>query len=549
MATPLSDEITAINPPANRIRCGAERDLPDLRADVVRALDRIDVEFVDIEAQFAALALTAPSQTIAPRVDFYISGTTGSDANDGDTPGAPLKTFAALVEKMPKIIGPLTRHVILHCRETIVAPTADELAALHYVVQPSTDGAPAPVFVVDGGTGVTVTLDDGAGSDIVSDINAAGQVGLTTAAWTDDEWRGHWCKFSTGPLAGQRFVVRGNTPTTLRLLDVGPAVVGDPGAAAEFHLERPTTEITAPAASGREFALLISGRADYHLQNLYFSGGARIGVGLSGAENRAVISHVIHAGGAGETPAVFGREDTMSCEIAINGHVFDVVTPAPDANDLGTERLGLSQIANSAPLENVQQGGKFSMRYSVLPMVLEAYSDRSRYLGSWIGQYTTRYGRMGSHSAEPTGGHTAEDGDVPGIPTTFGGYRAAGAPATPVYPAIIAEDSSLGLNKTILEDSTWGIQAIKSYLTVREVTGVANSVGGALSEGGSLIRQYRGGGSGVSTLSGAGGTVEVSEDGATELTKWAGLGGLPVQTPATIAEDYTPPAFFPAWQG
>jgi hypothetical protein len=528
MATPLSAEITPINPPANRIRCGAERDLPDLRADVIRALDRVD-------DQFALL------------VDFYVSGTSGSDANDGDTPGAPLQTFAGLVEKMPKIIGPVTRNVFLHCRETLVAPTADELAALHFVVQPSVDGAPAPVFVVDGGTGVTVVLDNGAGGDIVSDINAPGQIGKTGSGWTPGDHRGKWCKFSTGAFAGQRFEVEGNDADTLDLLDVGPDVVGDPGLNAEFHLEIPETEITAPGGSAREFALLISGRADYHLQNIYFSGGARIGVGLSGAENRAVISHVVHAGGAGETPAVFGREDTQSCEIAINGHLYDVATPAPDARDLGTERLGLSVIANSNPIENVQQGGKFSVRYSVAPLALEVFSDRSRFLASSIGHYMARHCRLGAHDGECLGGHTAEDGDVPGVPTKFGGYREVGFPATEVYPAIIAENSEISLNKSDLDKSTLGLELINSDAVVREVSGAANANAGVKGRLGSTIRQYRGGGSGVSTLTGGAG-IEITLDGTNPLTQWSAL-SVPVSQPGLEVEDYTPPAFLPPWQG
>jgi hypothetical protein len=501
-----------------------------------------------LNARFAAEQV-AVGQTIEPQVDVYLDSALGLDTNDGSE-GLPVKTLAGLAAVSPRIFGPVTRHVVLHLRGTIDAPSAEVTESLHFRFNPSEEPGVAPVFVVDGGPGVTTVLDDGAGADIVSDINAAGQVGLSTATWTDDEWRGYWCVFSTGALAGQRFVVRGNTPTTLRLLDVGPDFVGDPGAGAEFHLERPTTEITSPALSGLALLFTISGRADFYMQNLYFSGGAMIGVGLSGAENKATLSHIVHAGGADvEKIALLGNAGTQPCEIAINGHLYDTTALVPDAVDLGTERIGLSQVGNSDPLENVQQGGKFSVRYSVLPMVLEAYSDRSRYLGSWVGQYTARYSRMGSHEAEPTGGHTAEDGDVPGVPTVFGGYRAAGAPAVEVYPAIIAEDSSIGLNKSILDESTWGIQAIKSYCIVREVDGTANSVGGALSEGGSLIKQYRGGGSGVSTLSGNSGTVEISEDGATELAKWSTLAGLPVQTPVTIAEDYTPPAFLPAWQG
>jgi hypothetical protein len=501
----------------------------------------------DVAAILAILGSSSVLQTTDARVDFYLYGTTGSDANDGESAAAPLQTFGALVEKMPKIIGPLTRHVFLHLQETVQAPTADELEALHFVVQPSTDGAPAPVFVVDGGTDVTVVLDDGGGSDIVSDINAPGQIGLTTAAWTDHEHTGKWCKFSTGPLAGQRFVVEGNTPTTLDLLDVGPNVVGDPGAAAEFHLERPTTEITAPALSGREFALLISGRADYHLQNLYFSGGARIGCGLSGAENRTVISHVVHAGGAGETPAVFGREDTQSCEIAINGHLYDVATPAPDARDLGTERLGLSVVSNSDPVLNVQQGGKFSVRYSVIPMMLEVFSDRSRILASLNKQYTARHSRLGGHNGECLGGHTAEDGDVPGVITKFGGYREVGFPATEVYPAIIAENSEISLNKSDLDKSTLGMELINSDAVVREVSGAANANAGVKGRMGSTLRQYRGGGSGVSTLTGGAG-IEITLDGTNPLTQWSAL-SVPVSQPGLEVEDYTPPAFLPPWQG
>jgi hypothetical protein len=387
-----------------------------------------------------------------------------------------------------------------------------------------------------------------AGGDIVSDINAPGQIGKTGSGWTPGDHQGKWCKFSTGAFAGQRFEVEGNDADTLDLLDVGPDVVGDPGLNAEFHLEIPETEITAPGGSAREFALLINGRADYHLQNLYFSGGARIGVGLSGAENRAVISHVVHAGGAGETPAVFGSEGTQPCEIAINGHLYDVATPAPDARDLGTERLGLSVIANSDPIANVQQGGKFSMRYSVVPMLLESYSDRSRILASLTQQYTARHSRLGAHNGECLGGHTAEDGDVPGVPTKFGGYREAGFPAVEVYPAIIAENSEISLNKSKLDKSTWGFELIHSIADVREVSGAANSVGGAWIHFGSFLRQYRGGASGASTLTGAV-AGEISLSGSDPISTWAGLGNLSISQPGIEAEDYTPPAFLPVWQG
>lgn len=503
-----------------------------------------------IEAIEETLGGAAVMQTTDPRVDFHLHGTTGDDANEGTADSVPLRTFAGIAAKMPKIFGPSTREVFLHAREVIDAPTVDDLAALLFRFQPSTASGPAPVFVLDGGTEVVEVL-----APTVSDINAPGEIGLSAATWDVEEggeWRGVWAEMIDGPLAGQRFEVRGNDATTLRLLDVGPDVVGDPGAGTTFRLVRPATEITAAAAANLEVLLTIQGRADFHLQNLYFSGGAKIAVGLSGADNRAVISHVVHAGGADvDQIASFGRRGTQPCEIAINGHLYDTgETPGPDPIDLGTERLGLSQRANTAkPLENVLQGEDFSVRYSVIPLLIEAFSDRTRILASWTGQYTARHCRLGAFDGHATFGHTAEDGDVPGVPTVVGGYREAGAPAVEVFPAVIAEHSSVAFNKTAVERSTWGIELIKSYAVLRAVSG-ENATGGIYPHAGSTVHQHRGGGAAVSTLSGPGGAVQISEDGATEISTWADLAAVPVQTPGFVAEDYDPPAqLFPPWAG
>jgi len=553
---PLKEEIKPVRPHLTTGKTGVAGEVDDVRKDLVRCMDRIEAEFPlnedltqaiqDLRDEFGS---SVPSTAV--REDVWINGDTGDDGNDGLTELTAVQTPERAAEIINGTKGTPTKWVVVNLRGTITlteafpfrfdcmrAPTGSALGL----------GVDSTIIVFDGGTDVTVVLDNGSGGDIVSDINSVdaegcAHVGLSTATWTPKQYRGFWCKFSTGPLAGTRWLVRDNTDTELILLNVGPAAaMTDPGAGAEFHLERPATELTAAPFSFAEFGAYVSGDGAVVLQNVYMTSGAMFGHKCDGIGS-FICSHVIHQGGfATIWPAVVTQSNYI---MLFFGDHLDTSTETPSW--VVSERIGYSQVDNTIGPIGFGPGGNYNViKYSVIPELLFFDAARGRCYASSIELTQITMSRSQASGGNAFAAGTWEDGDVPGVPTRFGGYRFPWMPTTPVFPDLIMTDqSAVSLNKPVMGGGTWAVELVGSCtLVMDQVSGDDHVDGGVNCQHHSSVADI---GAAPSTVSGAGGTVELSADGASQISSWADLAALPISTPECCAGTYWPFGNQPPW--
>jgi len=160
------------------------------------------------------------------KLHVYADGTSGDDANDGLSASTPKKTLQAVFDLVAWLIG---HHVCVHLSGVFA-----DSGVFHRMAADT-----APVILIDGGSDVTVVADNG-GSPWVADIVSTSSIGLTTAGWTIDAYRGYWVEVLTGPAAGQTRQIFSNTATTLSPIR---NFTVSPGPGAQFRIVRPATTI------------------------------------------------------------------------------------------------------------------------------------------------------------------------------------------------------------------------------------------------------------------------------------------------------------------
>jgi hypothetical protein len=341
----------------------------------------------------------------------------------------------------------------------------------------------------------------------------------------------------TGPMAGQRCVIKENDGTTINLL-----WSDDPGAGAEFVIERPETEMSSPnfwdPEGDHSLYCYADGEIALFLQNIYFSGGGGMEVAcVNGAPFDGVnISHCVVDGSG----ALFGHIFSSPGVFRIGPLYYDLSGADPVTD---SEPLGLS--VNVDPLIGgafVYHNNVTDVMWSVLPFtmmwdcygLLECYASR-------ILSLSLMESRLTGHAGGRSLGHTEEFPPYfwsQDIAVELGGSAMSG----PWFGAALdLYNSALDMYKTVCDYSAVGIRAIHSLITMAGVSGANNVAAGVHADCHSTILQPPG--YALNTVSGNSGTVELSKDGVLEVSKWANLGAAPVSDPEVVAKELIPPNF------
>jgi hypothetical protein len=502
---PLKQEIKPVKPHLTRGTGGVAAEVMDVRKDLERCMDRIETEFPLIDQE--------------TRRDLWIDGANGDDANDGSSLALAVKSVLRLRELIPAEIQ--TNYFIIHVRGPL-ALTAANNAPLHFNTRAgmTAAGAPAdPLIIIQGDISSRgVHLDDGAGGNIVSDINAAGQIGLSTATWTEGEHRAYWCEIKTGVLAGQTFIVDKNDGTTLTLMNC-PL---DPGAGAEFVLTNPLTEVSAgPFWMGQQQVLttILNGPGRLYVTALHFTGGATFGINNAqnlGTSNSLCTACIVKGDGLIFTYVMLGGGG-----LALGSTLWDLSTDVPTIILTGT--VGVS--VNAYP--------PVGAIYIYCESVVQHYFCMIPDVGIWhcncnfqwwlssIHRTTLLCTKVPGHGGTSFGALFTGFGP-PGVPTRFGGYRAFGVPV-PVAPAIEMYDSEADFQSSQIVDSTMALRMVNSKAVVHLASGADHTVCGVHADANSSVFLPP---DTLPTLAGNSGTVELSEDGSSEKSKWSAIGGL-----------------------
>ena len=197
------------------------------------------------------MAKTTDFATVTTKtLQVYANGSTGNDTNDGLTVGTPKLTLGAVFALVPDIVK---HNVCVNLAGTLTDWGAITLSRT----------ALAWLFV-DGGTNTTTLA-----GPYTADIHETYSIGLTTAGWTANAYRGYSVKVTSGACNGEIRTIQSHTTTTITPTQNFST---DPGAAT-FVIVRPTTTLS---ASSTESGLTISNLGDsvgqITVQNIYLTG-------------------------------------------------------------------------------------------------------------------------------------------------------------------------------------------------------------------------------------------------------------------------------------
>ena len=197
------------------------------------------------------MAKTTDFATVTTKtLQVYANGSTGNDSNDGLTVGTPKLTLGAVFALVPDIVK---HNVCVNLAGTLTDWGAITLSRT----------ALAWLFV-DGGTDTTTLA-----GPYTANIHETYSIGLTTAGWTANAYRGYLVKVTSGACNGEIRTIQSHTTTTITPTQNFST---DPGAAT-FVIVRPTTTLS---ASSTESGLTISNLGDsvgqITVQNIYLTG-------------------------------------------------------------------------------------------------------------------------------------------------------------------------------------------------------------------------------------------------------------------------------------
>jgi len=363
-------------------------------------------------------------------------------------------------------------------------------------------------------------LHDAVGADLITAANATkataiAGTSLTVAAagWTVNAFRGYWCEFISGPLAGETYLIRGNSADTIWFNGEWTL---DPGTGSNFRIVRPETVIDGSfGASFFNFGVQAKGLVMTWLQNFRTTNGVVLYSQCETVGSSINYSHIIMENQPfGIFPFAHWPQDAY---LEISSALRDPTTTDCDLV-VSPSRCGLSQ--NVAPVAtNFINMAMLSIFDSVLPVLALNQCQGLWIQDSSFGSVDARYSRIGR-------------------PTHAGFARCfVGDPNVPsVYPGIVLENGYAWVTGGIFVNCSHAIELKKSGHAVIFGGMGDNTLTGVYCHAGSSIDQYRDYGvNGNCEITGNAGSVELSADGVTEVSKWANLDGLPISTPECCA--------------
>jgi hypothetical protein len=400
---------------------------------------------------------------------------------------------------------------------------ANDLKAQYNAHMVDVTGAP-PIHDAVGAD--TVTVADATKATAI----AGSSVALAAAGWTASQWRGYWCEFTSGPLSGEQYLIRESDTDTLYFngewtLD---AVVGS-----TFRIVRPATVINGalpfPPAPPVFYYIggAFNGIHDIHVQNLTLTQGALLKTATVGGRSdkcHHYWSHIVNE--CKPFQIIPWYPFPTSVKLTYYSELFDCSLPDCD-QIVGASRCGVSQGNLAVLLPAVIWGVDWEECYdSALPRIAVVQSR------PWCED--SSFGAM--HMVSSRGG-------VPprlSLRCRFGGLRLPPPfPAVPILPALILENSLAAIDGGIFDGGTHGIE-LKSggHMSIFGGMG-SNQLTGVYAHDKSSVGIYRDAGATANCeITGNAGTVELSEDGVTEVSKWAAIDGLPVSTPDCSASPW-----------
>lgn len=167
-----------------------------------------------------------PVAATTDELHVYADYTNGDNGNDGLSLAAAKQTVHSAIEIIP-----------YHARHNFVLHVSGaHPGAVPAVLNINVDGG---LFgIIDAGSALSVVADAG-GVPWVADISSASSLGLTTAGWTINQYRGYAVEVIDGAAAGQTRSIHSNTATTIT---PGRNWSTDPGAA-QFRIVQPLTTV------------------------------------------------------------------------------------------------------------------------------------------------------------------------------------------------------------------------------------------------------------------------------------------------------------------
>lgn len=212
---------------------------------------------------------------------LYADGTSGSDSNNGLTALTAKKTLSAVFSLLPSVIK---HNTAIHLNGTFTI-SSDTTSNLIIPLMASNIN-----FIVDGGP-IMVTVADNSGSPWSADINSTTSIGLSTAGWVADVYKGYIVEVLSGPASGQHRTIQSNTATTItphRNFTV------DPGAGATFRISRYATTINATEGKYQVIIVNYTGYGRLTFERMSFLGsGYLLAYGPISSNSQFRVNHFL----------------------------------------------------------------------------------------------------------------------------------------------------------------------------------------------------------------------------------------------------------------
>lgn len=432
---------------------------------------------------------------------LYANATTGDDSNDGYSLAAPKLTLQAVFDLVPDIVKHL---VYVHLAGTFV------LTDNVYVIRTCLPGG---IILLDGDETLRTAVDDNAGSNYTSTASGTFLLTHAAAAWTVDEHTGYMVEVLTGPAAGQVRTVHSNTAQDL--VPTKPFSV-DPTIGATYRIIRPTTEISATAASYVSICFggntpTASSASERTRMNWLTLSGDKLGVSVEAVH--FVMANVVATG---------TRQNLIFASTGAN------VLLAPSTIDYGNKPYGslvdagVGAVATPVAIFS-KYGAVVGMQGSAFKKVI-LDNTSVQMAGNRIGTAELNYCVGLSLSA------AVPDWSAFYAPNDFGSL------GSPVNGLVLNRSNLIVQKATVAGASGFGI-VVKDNSTLK-LTGVvdgANTVGGIHVYGGSKLEIKN---STPPTITNGTDDLEISVDGSTEATDFATVaaGTNLIESTVTLAE-------------